>query len=225
MHILVINVAALAAGTALGCLLRKYVPKVLQENSMLYFAIITAVLGIRLINRTASLSAVVIAFLLGGVVGHFLKLDLRLQSLPQKFSKEGTDTSTLLVGFTLFCLSTSGILGAMDMGFSGDSTMLITKAIMDFLAAVFLAASSGWILMIIAIPLGVILFGFYFASSLLMPLLTEEMIGDFCSCGGMILMLNALRIAKIKDPPVTDLIPALVFIFPISWLWMTYVGL
>ena len=227
MHILIINVADMLAGTAIGCLLKKYVPKTLQENSMIYFAVITAVLGIRLINRTTSLSAVVIAFLLGGIVGHFLKLDQRIKALPSKFSsdREGLDTSTLMVGFTLFCISTSGILGAMDLGFSGDSTMLITKAIMDFLAAIFLAAGCGWSLALIAIPLGIILGVFYFSSGLLMPHLTAEMIGDFSSCGGMILMLNALRIAKIKNPPVTDLIPALVFIFPISWFWMTYVQL
>ncbi len=122
MHILFVNMAALIIGTIIGCLLKKYVPEKLQQNSMLYFSVVTLVLGIRLIERTTSFSAVVIAFLLGGTSGHFLRLDERMAALPQKLSggKSGFDAGTLMTGFTLYCVSTSGILGAMDLGLSGD---------------------------------------------------------------------------------------------------------
>ena len=94
---------------------------------------------------------------------------------------------------------------------------------MDFLAAVFFAAAgAGWQQMLITIPLGVILFGLYFLSTLLMPHVTQEMIGDFSGCGGMILVANALRMTKLKNPPVIDLIPAMILVFPISWLWMNF---
>lgn len=227
MYILFVNMAALIVGTMIGCLLKKYVPEKLQKDSMIYFSIITLVLGIRLIERTVNFSAVVIAFLVGGTIGHFLKLDSRLYSLPQKMAgdKSGFDVETLMTGFTLYCVSTSGILGAMDLGLFGDSTLLLIKAVMDLLAAVFFAAAgAGWLQMLIAAPLGIILFGFYFLSRILMPYVTPDMIGDFSACGGMILLVNALRMTKLKDPPVIDLVPALVLIFPISWLWSMYMG-
>lgn len=227
MYILLINMAALIVGTTIGCLLKKYVPEKLQKDSMIYFSIVTLVLGIRLIERTVNFSAVVIAFLVGGTIGHFLKLDSRLYSLPQKIAsdKSGFDAGTLMTGFTLYCVSTSGILGAMDLGLSGDSTLLLIKAVMDLLAAVFFAAAgAGWLQLLIAVPLGIILFGFYFLSRILMPYVTADMIGDFSACGGMILLVNALRMTKLKDPPVIDLVPALVLIFPVSWLWSVYMG-
>lgn len=227
MYILFVNMAALIVGTMIGCLLKKYVPGKLQKDSMIYFSIITLVLGIRLIERTVNFSAVVIAFLVGGTIGHFLKLDSRLYSLPQKIAsdKPGFDVGTLMTGFTLYCVSTSGILGAMDLGIFGDSTLLLVKAVMDLLAAVFFAAAgAGWLQMLIAVPLGIILFGFYFLSRILMPHVTSDMIGDFSACGGMILLANALRMTKLKDPPVIDLVPALVLIFPVSWLWSMYMG-
>ena len=43
---------------------------------------------------------------------------------------------------------------------------------------------------------------------------------NFSGCGGMILVANALRMTKLKNPPVIDLIPAMILIFPITWLWM-----
>ena len=227
MHVLLVNMAALIIGTIIGCLLKKYVPEKLQKDSMIYFSVVTLVLGIRLIERTTSFSAVVIAFLVGGTIGHFLKLDERVSTLPQKLSngKDGFDAGTLMTGFTLYCVSTSGILGAMDLGLSGDSTLLMIKAVMDLLAAIFFAAAgAGWMQLIIAVPLGVILFGFYFLSRILMPYETPEMIGDYSSCGGMILIVNALRMTKLKNPPVLDLVPALALIFPVSWMWLTYMG-
>jgi len=48
------------------------------------------------------------------------------------------------------------------------------------------------------------------------------MIGDFSACGGLIQLLNALRIAKLKNPPVADFIPALVLVFFISMFWTKY---
>ena len=104
MHILLVNMSALILGTVIGCLLKKYVPEKLQENSMIYFAIVTLVLGIRLIERTTSFSAVVIAFLIGGTIGHFLRLDERVAALPQKLAggKSGFDAGTLMTGFTLY---------------------------------------------------------------------------------------------------------------------------
>ena len=41
-----------------------------------------------------------------------------------------------MTGFTLYCVSTSGILGAMDLGLSGDTTLLMIKAVPNLLTAV-----------------------------------------------------------------------------------------
>ncbi|MCF2661536.1 DUF554 domain-containing protein [Pseudoflavonifractor phocaeensis] len=215
------NILAVLSGTAGGCLLRRYISPVLRDNSMTYFSVISAALGIQMLSRVSHFAAVVLAFLLGGIVGHCLKIDRRVYSLAEKVQDNGQgDTAkTLLVAFTLFCISTAGILGALDLGFLGDPTLLMTKAIMDFLSAVFFAASCGWILSVISLPLGVILVCFYLLSTMIAPYLSEEMIGNFSACGGLIQLVNALRIAKLKDPPVLDLIPGLLLIIPITYLW------
>ena len=215
------NVTAILLGTAIGCLFRKRISDTLRENSMLYFAIIAAALGIQMLSRVSQMTAVVFAFLMGGIAGHALKLDQRVGMLAGKSrdSAQNDIAQTLLVAFTLFCVSTAGFLGALELGFSKDATLRTTKAIMDFLCAVFFAASCGGILAVISIPLGVILTAFYLLSSLIGPCLTEEMIGNFSACGGLIQLANALRIAKLKDPPVLDLIPGLIFVIPITFFW------
>jgi len=215
------NVLAIPLGTAAGCLLRKYISPALRENSMTYFAAISAALGVMMLDRVNQMTVAVLSFLVGGLIGHALKLDWRVGALAGKGREDGQNSTaqTILVAFTLFCISTSGILGALELGFSGDITLLTTKAIMDFLSAVFFSASCGWVLAIITLPLGAILCFFYFASALISPFLTEAVIGNFSACGGLIQLVNALRIAKLKDPPVLDLLPGLILVAPITLLW------
>lgn len=221
MAMITVNVLAVVLGTAIGCVLRHHISNVLKENIMLYFSIVSASIGILLLNKAVNLSAATLAFLVGGMFGHLLGLDRRLSGLTRLLPGDGAG-STLLIAFTLYCVSTPGILGALSLGFEGDPTVLITKAIMDFLASIFFASTSGWVLSLIGLPLAVILLGLYGLSGVMMPHLTPAMIGDFSACGGMIQLLNALRITKLKDPPVSDFIPSLILVFPISWLWMTY---
>lgn len=215
------NILAVPLGTAAGCFLRKHISSSLRENSMIYFAAISTALGVMMLDRVNQMTVAVLAFLIGGLIGHALKLDYRVGALAGKGqeNEQNSTAQTVLVAFTLFCISTSGILGSLELGFSGDSTLLATKAIMDFLSAVFFAASCGWVLAIITLPLGVILGSFYFASALVSPFLTEAVIGNFSACGGLIQLVNALRIAKLKDPPVLDLIPGLILVVPITLLW------
>ena len=219
--ILGLNIGAIIIGSFLGCLIKQYMSAALQENFMLFFSAITVALGVRMLGQGSHFTAVVIAFLLGGVVGHILQLDRRTRSLAQlvQSGKQDDCAHTLLVAFTLFCASTGGIQGALELGLTGETSLLTTKAIMDFLCAIFFSASSGWVLALISLPLAAILVGLYLLSTLIAPSLSPEMIGDFSACGGLIQFVNALRLTKLKDPPVLDLIPALLFIFPISWLW------
>lgn len=218
-----VNVAALMLGTAAGCILKKRIPAKLQENSMIYLAVMTLVLGIRLVIRVVNFSAVVIAFLIGGIVGHFLEIDKKVYALPDKFAKggSGADVSILINCATLCCFSTTGILGAMELGFSGDATLLVTKAVMDFVTGIFFAAAgAGWMQMLVSIPMLTILLSCYIMSQFMMPYLTPDMIKDFSACGGMILITGALRMTKLKNPPVLDLIPAMVLIFFVRGLWI-----
>lgn len=219
--IILVDMAGIAAGTAIGCLLRKRVSPALRESMDLALAVISAAIGIQLVGRAVHMAAAVLALLSGGMLGHVLKIDGRLSRLSSRLpgAMGGEAAQTLLMAFTLYCVSTTGMIGALTLGFEGDTSVLATKAIMDFVASVFFAASSGWVLALISIPVGVVLLIFYQVSGVLMPHLTQEMIGDFSACGGLIQLLNALRITKLKNPPVADYIPALVLVFFFSMLW------
>lgn len=222
--VIILDAVGVIAGAGIGCMMNKHISQSLNESMNLALAVISAAIGVQLIGKAAHMSAAVLALLIGGTIGHILGIDRRLANVSKLLPETGgSETAqTLLVAFTLYCISTTGVIGALSLGFEGDATVLTTKAIMDFVASVFFAGSSGFILAVISVPLEVMLMAIYVLSGFLMPVLTPEMIGDFSACGGLIQMLNALRIAKLKNPPVADFMPALVLVFFISMFWTNF---
>jgi uncharacterized membrane protein YqgA involved in biofilm formation len=52
---------------------------------------------------------------------------------------------------------------------------------------------------------------------------TPDMINDFKACGGFIMLVTGFRIIQVKNYPTADMIPAMILVMPLSWLWMTYI--
>ena len=128
-----------------------------------------------------------------------------------------------MTGIVLFCSSGTGIYGCLDAGMTGNATVLLSKSILDFFTAMVFACNLGAVTSLVAVPQAAVFFALFFAAKAIYPLTTPTMIGDFKACGGMIMIATGLRIAGIKNFPIADLIPAMAFVMPLSWLWTTVV--
>jgi hypothetical protein len=49
------------------------------------------------------------------------------------------------------------------------------------------------------------------------------MINDFKACGGFLLIATGFRMLKLKMFPTADMIPAMILVMPISFLWVNYI--
>ena len=49
------------------------------------------------------------------------------------------------------------------------------------------------------------------------------MINDFKACGGILLFATGFRMIKVKEFPIADMIPAMILVMPVSFLWVNYV--
>ena len=112
-----------------------------------------------------------------------------------------------MTAIVLFCASGTGIYGAIVSGISGDHSILIAKAILDFFTAMIFACSLGKVIALIALPQCLIFLALFLLSGVIMPLTTPVMINDFKACGGIVMLATGFRIAKIKQFPITDTNP------------------
>ena len=75
----------------------------------------------------------------------------------------------------------------------------------------------------IAVPQLFVFLAMYLAAGLIYPMTTPEMIADFKACGGFLLLATGFRMMKVKEFPIADMIPAMILVMPVSWIWSNYI--
>lgn len=232
-----INGAALFVGSMVGALIGPQLNPNLRDRMPLVFGCASMGLGVTMIVKVKFLAPVVLALIVGTLFGELVQLEARIQQVAQ-FARNWIDKLTRPIGdlsqeefmdkfvalLVLFCMSGTGIYGAMSEGMTGDPTLLIVKAILDFFTAPIFAATMGFSVGVLAIPQFVVQGSLYFAASLILPLTTPDMLSDFSACGGLIMLATGFRICGIKNFPVAGMLPALIFVMPLSWIWAVYIG-
>jgi uncharacterized membrane protein YqgA involved in biofilm formation len=204
----------------------------MRERLMSTFGFCAVSIGILLIIKVHSLAAVALSLILGVAVGGALGLEDRVKAgfgalfkklAPHRHSDEGMNHFIVLL--VLFCTGGTGIVGSIQEGLTGDSSTLIVKSVLDFFTAAIFASGIGWPVAVIALPQAVIFLSLFFASRLLVPILAPEIVANFTAAGGIIALMSGLRILKLKETKLIDVLPALVFVFPVSWLWLKLAAL
>ena len=233
----IINTIAIFLGGIAGALLGNKLPEKYKEQLNLIFGLCSMGMGISSIVLMKYMPAVVFALIIGIIVGLVFKLGDKVYELCSKLQKvmirivpkketnmsETEFLATLITVIVLFCSSGMGIYGSLSEGMTGDSSLLITKSIVDFFTAAIFACNLGYIVSLIAVPQFVIFTTLFLSASFIVPLTTPDMIADFKACGGFLMVAAGFRILKLKMFPVVDMIPAMILIMPFSWFWVNII--
>lgn len=118
---------------------------------------------------------------------------------------EGWLTTTLL-----FCVGPLTVLGSLDDGLGRGIDLLAVKSVLDGFAAIAFAASFGVGVLLSAGSILIIQGGLTIAGVLLGAVLPAAHISALSATGGLMLAGIGLRLLRIKDIPVGDLLPAIV---------------
>lgn len=226
---LITDVCALLIGGLLGNVVGKRLSEELKHSLNNIFGFCAIAIGIRLIVKMNSLSAVVLSVVFGTILGNLLHLEDRVNSAirglaPKVLRSNLADDTSFVTLFSaaavIFCCSGTGWYGVLNEGFTGDGSILVTKAILDFFTAIIFAAILGKLVSYLAAPQLMVYIILFSLSKLVVPFITDNMVADFSAVGGIIELITGMRICGIKkDTKLIDVIPAMILIFPISALW------
>ena len=214
---IILDCLCVLLGTNLGSAIKNHIPARINQPMNVIFGLSAIAIGITSVVKLHSLPAVILAFILGGLIGEAVNLDDKIKSLFQRIlerlrfqihgDKEVYMRFYLIVTVT-FCASGTNIFGAINEGISGDFTILLSKAVMD----------------LIVLPQFLILCACFYGARFILPLTTEAMLQDFVAVGGLLTLVLGLSIAQIKHISAVNLLPALVLIWPSSWLFGQWIG-
>ena len=221
---IITNVFAVFIGTMIGGSIKRYVPQSLNDELPKVFGICAFTIGIMSVIGVQTLPIVIMAIICGFVIGELLHIDKFvsdcfanvLNKLPFQTDSDHNEYMELyLLVVLMFSMSGMGIFGALSEGMSGDSSVLISKSVLDFFAAILFGASLGYAQTLICVPQFIIFIICFFLAQAITPFVNEIMIADFKACGGIISMITGLNVAKIYKVRAINLVPALVIVMPL----------
>ena len=230
---LVTNVGSLFLGGLLGGILGKRFSPSMKQMLNNVFGICAIAIGINLIVKMDTLAVVVLSVVLGTIAGELLGLESKVSSLVSKSvpillkdqKVDAAFVSSFCAVAILFCCSGTGWYGVLSEGFTGDSSLLLAKSVLDFFTAVIFAAVLGRMVAGLAIPQMAIYLVLITLSRLIVPVITPRMLADFSAVGGIIEISTGLRISGInRETRVLNMIPAMLLVFPINALWVLLLG-
>ena len=229
----IIDAASVAVGGILGALAGHKLPENLKVQLNIVLGLCSMGMGISAVGLMKNMPAVIFATVLGSGIGLAIGLGgwinkgaeamqrpvTRLLHSQNSSMSQEEFTATLVTVIVLFCASGTGIYDSLDAGMTGDSTILISKSILDLFTAAVFACNLGYVVSLVALPQLVIFLALFFGAKGILPMTTPDMIADFKACGGFLMVATGLRMTKIKSFPIADMIPAMVLAMPFSWLW------
>ena len=216
---------AVFAGGLIGTGCGKYISKETQDVLMSVFGLSAVANGVMSLIKGNTRPPVILALIVGVFAGQVLQLERRVKSglgialrkLPVSAEKINMDEYVTVVA--IFCASGFGIYGVLTEGMTGDPSILLSKSIMDLFTAVLFAGTMGAAVSLIAVPQLAIFLALFFLARLIVPLTTPKLLNDFVACGGILTIAAGLRVSKIKDIPLINMLPALVLVMPFSAVW------
>ncbi len=233
----IVNSLAVAIGGLIGAFLGHKLPERVLKELPTIFGLSSMAMGMTLIVKMANLTPVILAIILGAIIGETFKLEFRLVNIISKLfkdeakdkakDKEHSDdskTEMFITIIVLFVFSSTGIFGTLTEGFTGDSSIMFTKSILDFFTAITFGTAIGYLVALVAVPQFIFNIAIFASAGFIIPILSDSMLLDFKACGGIITMAVGLKLAKIRHFNVINILPAIILVIPLSYLWTRFIG-
>ncbi len=213
----IFNALAVLIGSMLGLTAGKFIPEKMHDTIFNCLGLFTMYVGINMTLNTKHSIAVLLSLILGALTGEILGLEDKLTSLGDTLkAKLHASNARFTQGFVsstlLFCVGSMAIIGAFEDGLRHNPEILMTKGVMDGIAATMLAGSFGVGVIFSAVSVLVYQGVLTFAASGLETFITADMYANISGLGGLMIMgigLNMLKVTRLK---LCDMLPGLVYV-------------
>ncbi len=219
-----VNVATVVAGSLTGLLFKSRLPERFIKIFFQVIGLFTLYLGISMALKSTHVLQMVFSLIIGAVIGEGLHLDRGLEKFAQIIKKRFKSNNErfsdgLLTAFLLYCMGSLTILGAIQEGMTGDAHLLFIKSLMDGVSSIALASGLGVGVLFSAVPLLIFQGGITLLAMWLGDFFPAIMITELSAVGGILLLGLGIDILDIKKIKIINMLPALVVIVVLIWLF------
>ena len=230
-----INTVAVIVGGLLGLLLKNGIAKRFEAILMQALGLATIFIGASGVLKymlmveigilaTRGTMLLIFSLVIGSLLGQLLDIESKMEILGIKLKAavrikndnrfvEGFVTTSLIV-----CVGAMAIVGAMEDGLSGDSSMLVAKAMLDFALVAILASAYGVGPIFSAIPIFIYQGAITCIAALFGTVISPGLIEQLSFVGSALIFCVGVNLVREKTFKVANMLPAL--LIPVLWeIW------
>lgn len=221
-----INALAIIAGGLLGLLAGKLIPEkvsetVLKANGAAVIALgLAGVMKQMLVIQEGALEIqgtfnMILSLCLGAMIGEWIDLETGLERfgawLKQKTGSSGDTrfTDAFLTASLTVCIGAMAIVGAIEDGMNGNPSILISKAILDFMIILLMSASMGKGCLFSFVPVVILQGTVTLLASGMRGLFTDAALVGLSLTGNVIISLVGVNLLFGKTVRTANLLPGI----------------
>ncbi len=221
----IVNVVAIVAGALLGLLLKKGLPQRVEDTLMKIMGISVIVIGINgiissmfTVEADGGLSSsgellMLCSLVIGAIIGELLNIDDHLNRfgnfIESKTKAEGFSRGFISASL-IYCVGAMAIIGSLNDGLTGDSSVLLIKSTLDGVNSIILGASLGIGVAFSAVPVLIYQGSISLLAGVIAPLISDALLNNICAVGYVMVGCIGLNISGIAKVRVANLLPALI---------------
>ncbi len=216
----VLNVITVLIGSSIGFLVQSRFSENLKKQMLQGIGLVTILIGVQMGLKTENILYPLAGILLGGMLGHLLKLEEHLDHLAAYLGKRfasKADSARFMRGFVtaslIFCVGPMTILGAINDGLTGDYQLLAVKSMLDGFTSLALAAALGAGVFFSVFTIIIMQGGLTLLASQLSAFFSPDVINETTAAGGILIIGLGLVILEIKPLKIANFLPA-IFLVP-----------
>lgn len=231
-----INVVAIIIGGLIGMLFGKKISESFQTTlrrstgvCVLFVGIAGALEGMLKIDSDGSVVSggsllIILCVTLGTVIGELINIEGGFEKfgawLKRKTGSDGDNNfinGFLLSSFTV-CIGAMAIVGAIEDAISADVSILITKAILDFIIIMVMAGSLGKGCIFSAIPVAILQGAVTALAVLIKPVLTSDALSNLSTVGSVLIFCVGINLVWDNKIKVANMLPSILFAIAAAFL-------
>lgn len=221
------NMALIIVGSAAGMFIKDKLNKRFQETVMsalglavMFIGISGALQGLYVVNNnrldTANIMLMIVSLAIGAFCGELIDIEQKLDQLGELIKNtlkvKGEKGQNFVEGFVssslLFCVGAMAIIGSLNDGLRGDSSMLIAKGFIDGISSFFFASALGIGVLFSIIPLGIYQGLITISAKFIEPYLSDQLIANISCIGSVLIFGIGINMIFGKKIKVGNLLPA-----------------
>lgn len=229
----IVDALAIILGSFIGLFWRN-INENMKSTILQALSITVLVIGIDMALEANSILIIVVASLaLGSMLGEKWEIEDKMNHFgiwleTKTGATEGGAAAAFVTATLVYVVGAVSIIGALDSGLRNDHTVLLTKALIDGVLAIFLTSTMGIGIMFSAISVflfqGAIALSASQINRFIQPDLMDDIIIAITGTGGVMIIAIGIRLLGLMNIRVANMLPAILFVVlfvVIQYYWET----